>query len=190
MKGIFVASTPSRARRRQKGTLAPVITSRSRGVADRNANPGLAGASTRCIARRAAGRSPTFRGSPLGRDAVRPPTTPRPEIRDPPHAGRPLGVRLRTALRIQGDAARITGSSMGAVRRAEIDQHSREIAMRRMSDTCRLSDIRRHPARSAESGVHSARAARFRWVDGRDPPPTAGRDRCHRDRQQLRPGVP
>ena len=74
MKGIFVASTPSRARRRQKGTFAPVITSRSRGVADRNANPGLAGASTRCVARRAAGRSPTFRGSSPGQCAEWPPS--------------------------------------------------------------------------------------------------------------------
>ena len=74
MKGIFVASTPSRARRRQKGTFAPVITSRCAGVADRNANPGLAGASTRCVARRAAGRSPTFRGSSPGQCAEWPPS--------------------------------------------------------------------------------------------------------------------
>jgi hypothetical protein len=35
----------------------------------------------------------------------------------------------------------ITGSSTGATRQAEIDQHSWEFAMRRMSDTFHLSDM-------------------------------------------------
>ena len=97
----FLSPEPPRAQGGDKKAPAPpVITSRSRDIADRNADPGLTGASTRCVARGAARKSPTFRGSLLGRYAVRPPTTPRPEIRDPSHCGTtaqyPRAYRPRT----------------------------------------------------------------------------------------------
>ena len=116
MKGIFVASTPSRARRRQKGTRAAGHHFAIAGIADRNANPGLTGASSLCVARGAARKSPTFRGSSPGQYAVRPPLTP--GLKSGIHliAGRPLGIRERTARERKGDAARIDGSSMNAAR--------------------------------------------------------------------------
>ena len=49
------------------------------------------------------------------------------------------GFELCPLVRV-GDDAPVTGSSAGATRQAEIDQHSQELAMRRMSDTSRLSD--------------------------------------------------
>src|SRR4051794_19237498 len=78
-------------------------------------------------------------GSSLGRHAVRPPLTP--GLKSGIHliAGRLLGIQERTARERKGAAAWIDGSSMNAVRQAEIDQHSPELAMRRMSDNDRLS---------------------------------------------------
>ena len=84
-------------------------------------------------------KEPDLPGSSLGRYAVQPPLTP--GLKSGIHliAGRLLGIRERTACERKGNAAQMTGSSMNAVRQAEIDQHSRELAMRRMSDTFRLS---------------------------------------------------
>jgi hypothetical protein len=64
----------------------------------------------------------------------------RPEIRNPSHRENDhSGFGLRAALRIEA-TPQITGSSRGTVQQVEIDQHSRELAMRRMSDNFRLSD--------------------------------------------------
>ena len=64
----------------------------------------------------------------------------RPEIRNPSHRENDhSGFELHAALRIEA-TLQITGSSRGAVQQVEIDQHSQELAMRRMSDTSRLSD--------------------------------------------------
>src|SRR3954454_12459468 len=64
----------------------------------------------------------------------------RPEIRNPPivrttHSGFGL-CRLCT----YETTAEITGSSTGATRQAEIDQHPQELVMRRISDNTRLSN--------------------------------------------------
>ena len=55
-------------------------------------------------------------------------------------AGRRLGIRKRTAREPKGGAAWSDGSSAGAARQAEIDQHSWELAMRQVSDNAHLSD--------------------------------------------------
>ena len=55
--------------------------------------------------------------------------------------GQRLGIRERTLRERSGDAAWSDGSSAGAARQEEIGQHSRELAMRQMSDNRRLSDI-------------------------------------------------
>src|SRR3954454_14540741 len=91
------------------------------------------------VARRADRKSPTPRGSPLGRHAVRPPVTSglASEIR--PIAGCRLGFGLPPPLRIQGDAPD-HGSSTGATRQVEIDQSFYGLEVRRVSDTFRLSD--------------------------------------------------
>jgi hypothetical protein len=54
---------------------APRLAGLSQGSENR-AGLGLDGDSTLCLAGGAAGKSPTLRGPPLGRDAVRPPLTP------------------------------------------------------------------------------------------------------------------
>ena len=54
--------------------------------------------------------------------------------------GRPTrGPSCAPSVRIRGDAT-AHGLSTGAARQAEINQHSREFAMRQMSDNVRLSD--------------------------------------------------
>src|SRR4051794_28764245 len=60
---------------RGQHTQVPPLAGLAQGSKSR-AGPGLDGASTLCSAGGAVGKSPTLRGSPLGRYAVRPPLTP------------------------------------------------------------------------------------------------------------------
>ena len=66
-RGSFVARPPRAQGGDKTGPLLPIITSQSRGVAGRNADPGVAGAWIQCVVRGAARKSPTVRGSRLRR---------------------------------------------------------------------------------------------------------------------------
>ena len=123
----------ARKSRTKRVSLLPVITSESQSVAGRNAGPGLLGASTPMRGQRTARKSPTLRAHRSTAGGV-------PVTQSRPIVGRPFGVRCCVPLVRVGDDAPVTGSSAGATRQAEIDQHSQELAMRRMSDTSRLSD--------------------------------------------------
>jgi hypothetical protein len=84
---------------------------------------------------------------------VQPPITPGLKSGIHLFAGRLLGIQERTAREGKGGAAWSDGSSAGAARQAEIDQHSRELAMRRMSDTFHLSDIPEPHRRPVQQSV-------------------------------------